>query len=129
MKEVNVAAAIIQKDGKILCCQRGYGEFKGGWEFPGGKLEPGETGEQAAVREIREELEIAIGDLEYLCTIEHDYPSFHLTMSCYLATYLSGKLHENAHEDIKWLDPDDLRTIDWLPADIKVVDELERKLA
>ena len=90
MKSINVAAAIIQKDGKILSRQRGYGEFKDGWEFPGGKLEPGETGEQAIVREIQEELEVTIGNLDYLCTVEHDYETFHLSMQCYLANILSG---------------------------------------
>ncbi len=129
MKSINVAAAIIKKDGKILSCQRGYGEFKDGWEFPGGKLEPGETGEEAIVREIQEELELTIGDLEYLCTVEHDYETFHLSMQCFLATIQSGELHEHAHEDLRWLSTEDLWTVDWLPADIEVVKELEKKIA
>lgn len=129
MKTISVAAAIIVKDGKILSCQRGYGEFKDGWEFPGGKLEPGETGEEAIVREIQEELEIAIGSLEHLCTVEHDYDSFHLSMQCYLAKIEAGELKEHAHEDIRWLDSNDLWSVDWLPADVKVVEELEKKLA
>ena len=108
MKSINVAAAIIQKDGKILSCQRGYGEFKDGWEFPGGKLEPGETPAQAAV--------------------EHDYATFHLSMQCYLANILSGEFKEHAHEDMKWLDTNNLWDVDWLPADVKVVKELEKKL-
>ena len=128
MKTINVAAAIIQKDGKILSCQRGYGEFEDGWEFPGGKLEPGETGEQAIVREIEEELEVTIGNLEYLCTVEHDYETFHLSMQCYLASIISGKFVEHAHEDMKWLETDNLWAVDWLPADIKVVKELEKKI-
>lgn len=129
MKAVNVAAAIIRQNDKILSCQRGYGEFKDGWEFPGGKLEPGETGEEAIVREIKEELELSIGDLEYLCTVEHDYETFHLSMQCYLAKIQSGKLKEHAHEDLRWLDTSDLWTVDWLPADVKVVKELEKKLS
>ena len=128
MKSINVAAAVIQKDGKILSCQRGYGEFKDGREFPGGKLEPGETGEQAIVREIQEELEVTIGNLDYLCTVEHDYETFHLSMQCYLATILSGEFKEHAHEDMKWLDTNNLWDVDWLPADVKVVRELEKKL-
>ena len=128
MKSINVAAAIIQKDGKILSCQRGYGEFKDGWEFPGGKLELGETGEQAIVREIQEELEVTIGNLDYLCTVEHDYETFHLSMLCYLANNLSGEITEHAHEDMKWLDTIYLWYVDWLPADVKVVRELEKKL-
>ena len=115
MKSINVAAAIIQKDGKILSCQ-------------GGKLEPGETGEQAIVREIQEELEVTIGNLDYLCTVEHDYETFHLSMQCYLASILSGEFKEHAHEDMKWLDTNNLWDVDWLPADVKVVKELEKKL-
>ena len=129
MKTIKVVAAIIQKDGKILSCQRGYGEFKDGWEFPGGKLEPGETGEQAIVREIHEELEVTIGNLEYLCTVEHDYDTFHLSMQCYLCSMVSGELIEREHEDMRWLSTDNLWGVDWLPADVKVVKELEKKLA
>lgn len=129
MKTINVAAAIIKKDGMVLSCQRGYGEFKDGWEFPGGKLEPGETGEEAIVREIEEELEITIGDLEYLCTVEHDYDTFHLSMQCYLAAIKAGEFKEHAHEDLRWLSADDLWSVDWLPADIKVVEELEKRIA
>ena len=120
MKTIKVAAAIIQ---------RGYGEFKDGWEFPGGKLEPGETGEQAIVREIQEELEVTIGDLDYLCTVEHDYDTFHLSMQCYLCTIVSGEIVELEHEDMRWLSTDNLWGVDWLPADVKVVKELEKKLA
>ena len=128
MKSINVAAAIIRQGDKILSCQRGYGEFKDGWEFPGGKLESGESGEQAIVREIQEELEVTIGDLEYLCTVEHDYDTFHLSMQCYLAAIQSGEFKEHAHEDMKWLGTDDLWAVDWLPADVKVVKELEKYL-
>lgn len=128
MKTINVAAAIIQKDGKILSCQRGYGEFKDGWEFPGGKLEPGENGEQAIVREIEEELEVTIDNLEYLCTVEHDYETFHLSMQCYLAEIESGEFKEHAHEDMRWLGIEEIWSVDWLPADVKVVRELLKKI-
>lgn len=128
MKTINVAAAIIRDGDKILSCQRGYGEFKDGWEFPGGKLEPGETGEQAIVREIKEELEVTIGNLEYLCTIEHDYETFHLSMQCYLAKIESGKFKEHAHEDMCWLSIPEIWNVDWLPADVKVVEELLQKI-
>lgn len=127
MKTINVAAAIIRNENKILSCQRGYGEFKDGWEFPGGKLEPGETGEQAIVREIKEELEVTIGNLEYLCTIEHDYETFHLSMQCYLAEIESGEFREHAHEDMRWLNIEEIWDVDWLPADVKVVEELLKK--
>ena len=131
MKHYNVVAAVVCHDGKYLCMQKGktkfeYTSYK--WEFPGGKLEPGETGEQAIVREIEEELEVTIGNLEYLCTVEHDYETFHLSMQCYLASIISGKFVEHAHEDMKWLETDNLWAVDWLPADIKVVKELEKKI-
>lgn len=128
MKTIRVAAAIIQKDGKILAAQRGYGEFKDGWEFPGGKLEPGESGADACVREIREELHVEITELEHLCTVEHDYDTFHLSMECFTCSIASGTISDSEHENLKWLDPDDLWSVDWLPADVKVVTELERKL-
>ena len=127
MKHINVAAAIIRDGNKILSCQRGYGEFKDGWEFPGVKLEPGETGEQAIVREIKEELEVTIGNLEYLCTVEHDYETFHLSMQCYLAEIESGEFREHAHEDMRWLNIEEIWDVDWLPADVKVVEELLKK--
>ncbi len=129
MKTVNVAAAIIRNESKILSCQRGYGEFKDGWEFPGGKLEPGETGEQAAIREIQEELEVTIGNLEYLCTVEYDYETFHLSMQCFLAEIKSGTFKEHAHEDMRWLDIETIWDVDWLPADIEVVKKLVERLA
>lgn len=128
MKTIRVAAAIIQKDGKILAAQRGYGEFKDGWEFPGGKLEPSESGADACVREIREELHVEITELEHLCTVEHDYDTFHLSMECFTCSIASGTISDSEHENLKWLDPDDLWSVDWLPADVKVVTELERKL-
>ena len=121
MKTVNVVAAIIRDKDKIFATQRGYGDFKDGWEFPGGKIEPGETPEEALAREIFEELEaeIAVGDL--LITVEKDYPGFHLSMQCFWAELKEGshmKLKE--HEAAKWLTLDELDTVDWLPADVDV---------
>ena len=127
-KVINVVAAIIHDDNKIFATQRGYGEFKGGWEFPGGKVEYGETPEQALVREIREELdtEIAVGEL--LDTIEYDYPSFHLSMKCFWAEIVSGDLILKEHEAAKWLHKDELDTVEWLPADIALVEKMKRYL-
>lgn len=128
MKTIHVAAAIIRNNETILAAQRGYGEFKDGWEFPGGKLEPNESGAEACIREIQEELEVTIDDLEPLCTVEHDYDSFHLSMECFLCKIASGTIHDSEHENLRWLDIDSLWSVAWLPADIKVVEELERKL-
>ena len=122
MKTIRVAAAIIEHEGKILATQRGYGENKDGWEFPGGKIEPDESPEHAIVREIREELSADIVVNELLTTVEYDYPKFHLSMDCFLATLKEGsdiKLLE--HEAMKWLSTGDLDSIDWLPADIEAV--------
>ena len=121
MKTIHVVAAIIRNGDKILATQRGYGEHKDGWEFPGGKIEEGETPQEALVREIREELEadIIVGD--HLVTVEHDYPDFHLSMQCYWAELKEGshlKLLE--HEAAKWLPVNELDSVDWLPADRKV---------
>lgn len=128
MKTVRVAAAIIQNGNEILAAQRGYGEFKDGWEFPGGKLEPGETGSDACIREIREELDVEITGLDHLCTVEHDYDTFHLSMECFTCHIESGAINDSEHENLKWLTQDRLWTVDWLPADIKVVEALEEKL-
>lgn len=127
MKTIEVVAAIMIHNAQIFATQRGYGEFKDGWEFPGGKMEPGETPQQALVREIKEELdtEIEVGDL--LETIEYDYPKFHLTMHCFLCTIRSGDLVLKEHEAAKWLTKEELDSVDWLPADIKVVKTLKRK--
>lgn len=127
MKTVNVVAAIIQNEDKILATQRGYGEFKDGWEFPSGKIEQGETPQQALKREIKEELdtEITVGDL--LTVVEHDYPTFHLSMQCFLCTIDYGKLTLKEHEAAKWLTRDQLDSVDWLPADVKVVDAYKSK--
>lgn len=128
MKTIHVAAAIIQRNGQILAAQRGYGEFKDGWEFPGGKLEPGETGADACIREIDEELHVRIAGLDYLCTVEHDYGTFHLSMECFTCHIESGAIDDSEHENLKWLTGDNLWTVDWLPADIKVVKALEQKI-
>ena len=133
MKTVNVVAAIIIRtldDGtkKVFSTQRGYGEFKDGWEFPGGKVEPGETPQQALAREIKEELdtEISVGD--YVDTIEYDYPNFHLSMKCYQCSVLSGKLTLLEHENAKWLAADELESVEWLPADVSILGKIEKLL-
>lgn len=128
-KVIKVVAAIIRDNDKIFATQRGYGEFKGGWEFPGGKIEAGETPEEALVREIWEELdtEIAVGEL--VDTIEYDYPNFHLSMECFWAEVVSGDLILKEHESARWLAKDELDSVEWLPADISIIksirDELE----
>ena len=129
MKTVNVVAVIIIKDKKIFATQRGYGEFKDGWEFPGGKVEKGETPENAIVREIKEELDTEIKVKEYFDTVEYDYPNFHLSMKCYICSVLSGKLELLEHEAAKWLDKDSLDSIAWLPADLGLVDKLKDYLS
>ena len=124
MKTVNVVAAIIVDNNKVFATQRGYGEFKDGWEFPGGKVESNETPEAAIVREIREELDTEIRVDSYLTTVEHDYPAFHLSMKCYICSVVSGSLTLLEHENAKWLSTDDLFSVSWLPADVKVVEAL-----
>ncbi|MDY6247108.1 MAG: (deoxy)nucleoside triphosphate pyrophosphohydrolase [Succinivibrio sp.] len=129
MKTINVVAAIIIKDNKIFATQRGYGEFKDGWEFPGGKVEQGEAPENAIVREIKEELDTVIEVIEYFDTVEYDYPNFHLSMKCYICTVVSGKLELLEHEAAKWLDKDSLDSVAWLPADLGLVDKLKDYLS
>ena len=121
MKTVEVVAAIIRRDGRIFATQRGYGDWKDWWEFPGGKVEAGETPEQALVREIREELDTDISVDTFLCTVEYDYPKFHLTMHCYLCSLLTEALHLNEHEAARWLDKDELDAVEWLPADKQLI--------
>jgi 8-oxo-dGTP diphosphatase len=128
MKSVEVVAAIIEKEGKYFATQRGYGDFKDGWEFPGGKVEPGEQPEQAIIREIKEELESTVSIIKFLCTVEHDYPKFHLIMHCYLCQLEEGNLHLVEHEAARWLLPEQIDSVDWLPADIKVVNALKKEL-
>ena len=126
MKTIEVVAAIIIKDGEVFATQRGYGEWKGWWEFPGGKIEPGETPQEALVREIREELDTDISVGALLETVEWDYPTFHLTMHCYLCTLLSASLNLNEHQAAAWLTPQTLTTVKWLPADEGLVGRLRR---
>ena len=125
MKTVNVVAAIIRQGDKILATQRGYGEWEGWWEFPGGKVEPGETPEAALVREIREELgaEIRVG--EFLCTAEHDYPAFHLSMDCYVCELADAAFELREHRAARWLDVEHVDEVKWLPADVKVIEAIK----
>jgi len=124
MKQIEVVAAIIRKRDKIFATQRGYGEWKDWWEFPSGKMEAGETPEEALVREIREELSAEISVDEFLCTVEYDYPAFHSTMHCYLCSLIGDALNLNEHEAAKWLAKDELDSVKWLPADIKVIEDV-----
>ena len=149
MKQIEVVAAIIRKDDKIFATQRGYGDWKDWWEFPGGKMEPGETPEEALKREIQEELSTEISVDKFLCTVEYDYPklangracsrsedskqalvssrstaAFHLTMHCYWCSLVSEGLHLNEHEAAKWLSIEQIDSVKWLPADIEVVKKI-----
>lgn len=128
-KHIEVVAAIILRDGRIFATQRGYGEWKDWWEFPGGKIEPGESTEDALKREIREELTTEIEVDELLTTVEYDYPKFHLTMHCYLCTIISGDLSLLEHEDARWLALDELDCVKWLPADKDVIEKLSTTFA
>ena len=127
MCAIEVVAAVILHEGRILATQRGYGEWKDWWEFPGGKMEAGETPEEALVREILEELSTDISVDEFLCTVEYDYPKFSLTMHCYLCSLLTEALHLNEHEAAKWLTLDELDCVEWLPADLKVIEALKKR--
>lgn len=120
-RKIEVVAAVIHKDGRILATQRGYGEFKDKWEFPGGKMEAGESREEALRREIREELDTEINIGKLLCTVEYDYPAFHLTMHCYLCSVVSGTLVLKEHESARWLPAEALESVDWLPADLQIL--------
>jgi 8-oxo-dGTP diphosphatase len=125
MKTIEVVAAIIIKDNKIFATQRGYGDFKDGWEFPGGKMEAGESREDAIIREIKEELDIDIIVNRYLTTVDYDYQNFHLTMHCFLCEIINGKPTLLEHKAAKWLSREELDSIDWLTADIEVVKKLK----
>ena len=125
-KIIHVVAAVIVQDGKVFATQRGYGNYKDWWEFPGGKIEAGEMPEQALVREIREELAAEITVDKYLTTVEYDYSEFHLSMACYWCSVKEGHLTLLEHEAARWLPLDDLRQVNWLPADVLVVHEIER---
>ena len=126
MKYIEVVAAIIRKGDKIFATQRGYGEWKDWWEFPGGKIEAGETPEEALKREIREELSTEISVDELLCTVEYDYPKFHLKMHCFLCSLLSEAMHLNEHEAAKWLAKEELDSVKWLPADLEVLEKIKQ---
>ena len=128
MQVIKVVAAIIRKDDKIFATQRGYGDLKGGWEFPGGKIEEGEAAQEALVREIREELETEIMVGEMVDTIEYDYPTFHLSMDCFWAEIVSGDLVLTEHAAAKWLTKEELDSVEWLPADITLIDKIRTEL-
>lgn len=128
MKTIRVVAAIIIEKGKVLATQRGYGEFKDGWEFPGGKIELGEIPEAAIVREIKEELDTEIEVMKLLDTVEYDYPQFHLSMDCFICKIKSGDLVLKEHEAAKWLPKENLENVDWLPADLSVVGKLRNEI-
>ena len=125
MKTIEVVAAIIKHGNKVFATQRGYGEFKGGWEFPGGKIEAGESPQEALIREIKEELETEIEVGKLVETVEFDYPNFHLTMHCFLCTVVSGDLVLKEHNDSKWLTKEQLHDVAWLPADKDLVDKIK----
>ena len=134
MKQISVSAAVILRTNpqtlkhEILATQRGYGDFKGGWEFPGGKLEPAETPEECIVREIQEELATEVKAEKTLAVVEYDYPSFHLTMHCILCSVVSGSLKLLEHEDAKWLTRETLYSVDWLPAHMLILGKIEEIL-
>ena len=125
MKTIEVVAAIIHQGGRILATQRGYGEHKGMWEFPGGKMEPGETQEEAIRREIAEELNVQIHVERKVCTVEYDYPQFHLTMHCFWCSMAGGELVLKEHESAQWLERTQWDAVEWLPADVEVVNALK----
>lgn len=125
MKQINVVAAIIKQDDKIFATQRGYGEFQGMWEFPGGKIEPNESKEAALIREMKEELDVEIQVDEWITSVEYDYPSFHLKMDCFFASIISGDLVLKEHLAAKWLGKDELDSLKWLPADITLIEQLK----
>ena len=129
MRKIDVVAAVVIEGNKVLAMQRGYGKFAGLWEFPGGKTEVGETGEQALTREMREEMEIEVEVGELMKTIEHQYPDFELTMRCYKTRIVSGEIKLLEHKALKWVGAEDILDLEWLPADLGFVEELKEYLA
>ena len=129
MKTIQVVAAVIREGGRVFATQRGYGPYKDGWEFPGGKMEPGETAAEALAREIREELDADIAVGEKLAQVEYDYPDFHLSMGCYLCQVVSGRLELREHESARWLSAAELYSVAWLPADLSVIEQLKTRLS
>lgn len=127
-KTIKVVAAVIRDGDRIFATQRGYGDFKGGWEFPGGKIEVGETPQEALVREIKEELETEIEVGELIDTIEYDYPTFHLSMDCFWAEIVSGDMVLKEHEAAKWLTKETLDSVEWLPADITLIAKIHKEI-
>ena len=128
MKTLHVVCAVIRKDDKIFATERGYGEFKDGWEFPGGKIESGETPQQALKREIHEELDTEINVGDQIETVENDYPEFHLSMQCFWCNVVSGKLTLLEAEDARWLTKDTIESVDWLPADKELVQKIKESM-
>ena len=128
MKTIKVVAAVIKRNNKIFVTQRGYGEFKDGWKFPGGKVEKGETKEEALIREIKEELDTVIKVDSYLDTIEYDYPDFHLSMDCFVCSIVEGHLVLKEHEDSKWIKKEEIDTLNWLPADLVIIDKVKEMM-
>lgn len=128
MKTIKVVAAVIRNKDKIFATARGYGEYKGRWEFPGGKIEAGETPEQALIREIQEELDTTIEVGPLIQTVEYDYPTFHLSMNCYWSTITSGTLTLKEAQAAQWLTKETLETVDWLPADLELVQVIKKQL-
>ena len=128
MKSIRVVAAVIRNNDRIFATQRGYGNYKGWWEFPGGKIETGETPQEALKREIREELDtiVEVGDL--IDCVEYDYPEFHLSMDCFWCTILEGNLHLNEAEDARWLTKETLMSVKWLPADLEVLEVISKSI-
>ena len=128
MKTIEVVAAVIKKEDSIFATKRGYGEFAGGWEFPGGKIEAGETAKEALIREIMKELDTLIDVGQLIDTVEYDYPSFHLTMHCFFCSIISGDLVLKEHEAAKWLKKEELFSVGWLPADLGLIDKIKEML-
>lgn len=125
MKTIEVVAAVIKHDNRVFITRRGYGDFVDMWEFPGGKIEVGESREEALIREIKEELELDINVSDFLTTIDYDYPNFHLTMHCFICQISGGQLNLNVHNDAKWITFDELDNQKWIPADVLVIDALK----